>query len=148
MTGETQLVELEQRKISGLAWRDLAEFTPSDTGRRALGRPAQCVLVADLGDAVARSLQQEGRPHLLHQVGSIVGGRAIDAKADADARLLHLANRTASGRQDLVRAGAVADGGSRLAQPLHLSRIEEDAMREPGTPTEPAALLEIIKRPA
>src|SRR5882757_5090164 len=48
VAGETQFVELEQRQIGALADRDLAELGPADAGRRALGRPAQRILVADL----------------------------------------------------------------------------------------------------
>ncbi len=49
VTGEAQLVELEQREIGGLADRDLTELGAADAGRRAFGGPAQRILVADLG---------------------------------------------------------------------------------------------------
>ena len=96
MAGEAQLVELEQRTVGGFADRDLAELGPAHAGGRALGRPAQRVLVTDLADTVARPLQQEGGAHLLHQIGFVVGCRAVDAEPDADAGLLHLADRTAA----------------------------------------------------
>ena len=82
VAGETQFVELEQGEVGGLADRDLAEFGAADAGRRALGRPAQRVLVADAGDAVARPLQQERCADLLHQVRFVVRGRAVDAEPD------------------------------------------------------------------
>ena len=148
MAGEAQLVELEQREVGGLADRDFAELGPADAGRRALGGPAQRVLVADAADAIARPLQQERGADFLHQVGFIVRGRAVDAKPDRNPRLLHLADRAAARRQNLVAAGAMADGGLGLAEPLHFVRIEEDAVRQPGPRIEPAALFEIIQRPA
>src|SRR5581483_12043629 len=42
----------------------------------------------------------------------------------------------------------MTDGRPRPPKPLHLRGIEEDAMREPSAGIEPAALLEIIERPA
>ena len=42
----------------------------------------------------------------------------------------------------------MTNGSLRLSQPLHLVGIEEDAVREPGACIEPAALLDIIQRPA
>ena len=42
----------------------------------------------------------------------------------------------------------MADRRSGPAQPPHLGRIEEDAVREPGPRIQPAALLEIVERPA
>src|ERR1700755_1229069 len=111
MAGEAQFVELEQRQIGYLADRDLAELGTADAGRRSPGRPAQRVLVADPPYAIARALQQEGGADLLHQVGFIVGGRTVDAKPYDEHRLFHVADRTAAGRQDLVAAGAMADGG-------------------------------------
>src|SRR5262249_37443301 len=148
MAGEAQFVELEQRKVGGLAHRDLAKLRPADTCRRASGGPAQRVLVADLEHAIARPLQQERGANLLHQIGSVIRRGAIDTEADADARRLHLADRTAARRQQLVAAGAVADARPRPAQPLDLLGIEEDAVRKPGAGIEPAALLEIIERTA
>ena len=121
MTGEAQFIELEQREIGRLADCDLAELRPADAGRRAAGRPAQRILVAHFGDAIARPLQQKRRAHFLHQVGAVVGGRTIDTEADPDPRLFHVADRTAAGRQKLVAAGAMADGGPGLAEPLHLA---------------------------
>src|SRR6185369_8498965 len=121
---------------------NLAQFRPADAGSRSLGGPAQRVLVADARHAIARPLQQEGRAHFLHQVGFVVGSRAVDAEPDADARLLHLADRAAAGRQNLVAAGAVADRGLGLAEPLHLAGVEENAVRQPGPRIEPAAILE------
>src|SRR6185295_2823945 len=148
MAGEAQFVELEQCEVSGLPDRDFAELGPADAGSRAPGDPSQRVLVADAADAVARPLQQECGTDLLHQVGLIVRRRAVDAEADRDPRLLHLADRTAARRQNLVTAGAMADGGPGLAEPLHLVGIEEDTVRQPGPRIEPAALFEIVQRPA
>src|SRR5450432_4484609 len=91
----------------------------SDVCSSDLG-PAQRVLVADAADAIARPLQQECRTHFLHQIGSVVRGRAIDAKSDLNPRLFHVADRTATGSQQLVAAGAMADGGLGLAQTLDL----------------------------
>ena len=148
MAGEAQFVELEQREVGGLADLDFAELGPPDAGRRALGCPAQRVLVADAGNAVARPLQQECSADFLHQVGFIVRRRAVDAKSNRNPRLLHLADRAAARRQDLVAAGAMADGGLGLAEPLHFVRIEENAVRQPGSRIEPTALFQIIQRPA
>ena len=148
MTGEAQFVELEQRQIGGSPYRDLAKLGAADAGRRSPGCPAKSVLVADAADAITRALQQECRPHLLHQVGCIVRCRAIDAQADRDPRLFHVADRAATGGQKLVAAGAMADRGSRLAEALHLRRVEMNAMGQPCPRIEPAALLEIIERPA
>src|SRR5438445_11486243 len=148
MAGETQFVELEQREVRGFTDRDLAELGTADAGRRTLGGPAQRVLVADAADAIARPLQQKRGTDFLHQVGSIVRRRAVDAETDRNPRLFHLADRTAARRQNLVAAGAMADGGPGLAEPLHLVGIEEDAVRQPGPRIEPAALFEIVERPA
>jgi len=77
-------VELEQRQIGGFANGDLAEFGAADAGRRSLRRPAKRVLVADAANAVTRPLQQERRTHLLHEIGPVIRGRAIDAEPDSD----------------------------------------------------------------
>src|SRR3954452_22829041 len=131
MAGEAQLVEPEQREIGRLADGDLAEFRPTDAGCRALGGPAQRILVTDLRYPITSPLQQERGPHLLHQVRSVVRGRAINADADADTGLLHLADGAAAGGQELVAAGAMTDRRLRLAESLHLVCVEEDAMSEP-----------------
>src|SRR5437899_11014525 len=125
MAGEAQFVELEQCEVSGLPDRDFAELGPADASCRAPGSPAQRVLVADAADAIARPLQQERGADFLHQIGLIVRRRAVDAEPDRDPCLLHLADRTAARRQNLVAAGAMADGGPSFAEPLHLVGIEE-----------------------
>src|SRR6185436_2319202 len=141
-------VELEQCEVGGLADSDLAEFRPADAGRRALGGPAQRILVADPGHAIVGTLQQERSAHLLHQVRSVVRGRSVDTEPDADARLLHLAHRATARRQKLVAARAMTDGRLRLAEPLHLIGVEKYAVSKPGPRIEPAALLEIVERTA
>src|SRR5215475_506211 len=42
----------------------------------------------------------------------------------------------------------MTDGRLRLGEPLHLTVVKEDAVREPCPRIEPAALLEIVERPA
>ena len=64
---------------------DLADVAAAGASRRAFGRPTQRVEVAHLADAVPAPLQQERSPDFLHQIGSIVRCRAVDAKTDADA---------------------------------------------------------------
>src|SRR5205823_9639965 len=54
---------------------------------------AQRVLVAEPADAVAGALHQERGPQLLHQIGAVIGGRAVDADTDADTGIFHLAHR-------------------------------------------------------
>ena len=139
---------LKNARSAIVALLDLAERRTADAGRRARGRPAQRVAVADLGDAVAGALQQERGAHLLHEIGGIVGRRAVDAEADAHAGGLHVADRTAARRQRLVAAGAVADRRSRQRQPPDFIGVEMDAVREPGPLAEPAAILQIVERTA
>src|SRR3569833_359854 len=113
-----------------------------------MGSPAQRVLVADLGHAIACPLQQKGRPDLLDQIGAVIGGRAINAEADYHTCLFHLAHRAAAGGEDLVRAGAVCNARLGLAQPYHFSLVEVEAVSKPSARAEPAALLQIVERPA
>src|SRR4029079_8617207 len=136
--------ELEEREIGLLALLDLAEGGAADARRGARGRPAPCVAVADLADAVAGALQQERGAHLLHEIGGIVGRRAVDAQADAHAGGLHVADRAAARCQRLGAAGAVAHRRSRWRQPPDFIAVEMDAMREPGPLAEPSAIVEIF----
>jgi hypothetical protein len=66
--GKTQLIELEKREIGHLADRNLSDVAPSGASRGALRRPAQCVAVVDPIDPVARTLKEEGGPHLLDKI--------------------------------------------------------------------------------
>ena len=148
MAGKPQFVELEQRQVGAFAGGNATEFGPADARRRAFGRPAQRVLVADLADAIARALDQEGGAHLLHQVGAIVRRRAVDADADMHADRFQLAHRAMTGGEHLVRAGAMADGNAGLGEPRHLFGFEMNAVGQPDAAFEPAAGFEIIERPA
>jgi hypothetical protein len=49
--------------------------------------------MAHLVDAVAVALEQERGADLLHQVGRVVGRRAVDAETDRHAGRLHVADR-------------------------------------------------------
>ena len=138
--GEAQFVQPEQRQIGRAAGRDAAEFRAADAGGRPLGRPAQRVAMADAGDTVAMPLQQERRPHLLHQIGGVVGGRAVHAEADAQPRRLHVADRAMAGAEHLVAARAMRDGDAGTRQPRDLAGVEMHAMRQPDAIVQPADL--------
>jgi len=63
--------------------------------------------MADAFDTVTPALQQERRAHFLHQIGRVVGGRAIDAQAHANSGLFQVANRAVAGGEDLIAAWAM-----------------------------------------
>ena len=61
---------------------------------------------------------------------------------------LHVADRAVPGSQHLIAARAMRHRGAGAREPLDLAVIEMDAVREPDPFVEPAAILEIIERPA
>jgi hypothetical protein len=147
-TGKSQLVQLEQCKISHLADGNLADIGSPGTGRRTPCCPAQRILMADLADAITAALEQERRAHLLHQIRTVVRGRAINADTDADTGLLHRAHRASARGQRLVATRAMGNSRSRPREPLHLAFVEVNAVGEPNPIVEPAAVFEVIERPA
>src|ERR1700689_1059389 len=82
----------------------------------------------------------------LHHVGRIVGGRAVDAKPDGDARRLELLHRADAHAERHVGGGAMADADARFPQALDLARVEMDPVRDPGPGTEPPGLIQEIDR--
>ncbi len=121
--------------------RPMQAAEPSVAQRSASRWPTRC-------HAVALPLQQERRAHLLHQIGGVVGGGAIDAEPDAHARRLHVADRAMAGGENLVAARAMRDRDAGLRQPRDLRRIEMDAVREPHAVMQPAHIVEVVERPA
>ena len=95
-TGETKLVQLEEREVGDLAGSNFAELRTADTGCRTFRRPAQCIAMTDGRDAITAALNQECGAHFLDQIGTIVRRGAVDADTDADAGPLQIADRTAA----------------------------------------------------
>src|SRR5208282_501761 len=91
---EARLVELEQGEVGFIARLDPADVGASEAARRAFSRPPQDVAMSDLVRAIAQAADHQRVPNRLHHVGRIVGGRAVDAKADGRAASLELAGRT------------------------------------------------------
>ena len=104
--------------------------------------------MAHAADAVAGALHQKRSARFLHQVRAVIRSRTIDTNADPYSGLLQVADRTATGSKCLVAAGAMADRRASPCKSLHFGLIEVDAVSEPGSFIEPAAVFEIVKRPA
>src|SRR5215831_7936969 len=77
---------------------------PEKRNSSSLNSAKSAALPTAISPSSGRPLQAERCANLLHQVGGIVRGRAIDAETDADAGLFHLADRTAARSEELVAA--------------------------------------------
>jgi len=66
----------------------------SPTSARPVQAAEQRVAVTDLADAVAATLQQKRGAHFLHEVGTIVRGRAVDPKPYGNAGLFQITDWT------------------------------------------------------
>src|SRR6185369_16143548 len=69
---------------------------------------------------------------------------AVDAEADADARVEHVAYRSDAGAEAQVRGGAVRDAGAALRELLHVALGEVHAVRAPDVLREPAEPLQVL----
>ena len=143
-TGEAQFIELEQRQIRLFAHGDFADVAATEQARRTLGRPAQHALRGDLFGAVAQALDVQGLTRFEDHVRGIVGRRTVNAKTEQRAGVGQLDARADAGRQAHVRAWAVADAGTGLAEAGDFVGVEMDAVGQPGSRAEPADAVQII----
>ena len=103
-----------------------------------VGRPAQRVEVAHPLHAVAAALQQERRAHLLHQVGGVVGRRAVHAQSDRHAGAVP-DRRPGNGRR---RGSGCCTGNAsrqRRPRPGGPSRRGRNGRRAPARPCRAAS---------
>ncbi|MNH03275.1 hypothetical protein D3C79_625330 [compost metagenome] len=144
--GEAQLIKLEQRQVCLFAHRQLANIAAPQQLRRAAGGPAQNQFRRDRFGAVAQALQIQGLARFEDHVGSIVGGRAVNAQAHRCPGPGQFQGWADARGQAHVRARAMADAGAGGAQAGDFVRIEMDAMSQPGARAEPTDAVEVVDR--
>src|SRR5262249_57807290 len=119
-----QLAEPEQCQMGLHADGDRADIRSPGAGRRALGRPAQGIAMTDPADAVAPALQQKSRTYFLHEIGTIVRGRAIDTEPHGNAGFFQGADRASPRGENLVAARAMGYGRSSTGEPRKFIGVE------------------------
>ncbi len=122
--------------IAPMSLRPRQRAEPSVAQRKA----SRCVTAA--GRAIVQPVDHERVAHALHQVRTVVGGRAVDAEPDRRARRLQLARLAEAGGEHGVGGRAMADAHAVPAQRLAFLAGEMDAVRQPGARAEPAHLLQ------
>jgi hypothetical protein len=83
--GEAKLVETEHSKIRLHTGGDRANIGSADTGSRALGRPAERIMMGNVLGAMMQALQEESVAQFLNQVGTVIARRSVDADAETGA---------------------------------------------------------------
>ena len=145
--GEAQLIEREQGKVGLAARFDPADVVTAEAAGRAFRRPAQRIEMADRR-IIGQPIDHERMAHALHEIGIVIRGGAIDAKAHRHAGSFEIARAALARGQDHIRGWAMAHRQLVPAKPSDLAVVEMNAMRQPHIGREPARLLQIVHRAA
>ena len=112
----------------------------------AARRHLQHVIAAGGRLAGVQAVEQERDAQFLHETGAVVGGGAVDAEADGNAKLQHLGDAGDAGGELHVGNGAVAHARAGLGEDAQLLVVEVDAVGEPNVVAGPAETLHVLER--
>ena len=112
----------------------------------AARRHLQHVIAAGGRLAGVQAVEQECDAQFLHETGAVVGGGAVDAETDGNAKLQHLGDAGDAGGELHVGNGAVAHARAGLGEDAQLLVVEVDAVGEPDVVAGPAETLHVLER--
>ena len=145
----------DQLKAAGVDHKEVAALADlehtdvvaaAEQARAAARRHLQHVIAAGGRLAGVQAVEQECDAQFLHETGAVVGGGAVDAEADGNAKLQHLGDAGDARGELHVGNGAVAHARAGLGEDAQLLVVEVDAVGEPDVVAGPAETLHVLER--
>ena len=145
---ELEAVGAPDGEVGALARLERADVVTAEHGRAAARAEPDRVARRHRRAAAAAARDEQRLLDLEEEVAALVRGGAVDAEADADARVEHVAHRRDAGAEPQVRGRAVGDARAGAREPRDVALREVDAVGAPDVVREPAEPVEVLDRAA
>jgi hypothetical protein len=138
---ELEPVRAPDGEVGALARLERADVVAAEHGGAAAGAEPERVACRHRRGPPAAARDEQRLLHLEREVAALVRRAAVDAEADADARVEQLAHGRDAGAEPEVRGRAVRDADARCARTRDVAsrggRSARTRRRPPSQPTSP-----------
>src|SRR5919197_3741339 len=141
---ELEAVRPPHGEVGALAGLERAEVVAAEERRAAARAELERLADGECGRAVAAAGEEERLLHFEEEVAALVRGRAVDAEADAHARVAQGPHPGEARSQPEVRGRAVGDPRAGCDEGGDVVVVEVHAVRAPHVLGEPAEPLEVL----